>query len=299
VLERPVHAGFATHVVFNVVFNVEFTVVLIVVALAASSGCSHRAVAKTPAPAKIGATESGIASWYGIPYHGRRAASGEIYDMEQFTAAHRTLPFQTWVEVTDLDNGKRVDVRITDRGPFVNGRIIDLSLAAARKIDMVGAGTARVKLKVIPPPRGSENSAAQKTERATTARSESPPPDSRPASSAPISPTPITRSAPAAQSTPVSRPLPPQNPPENSPRPLSSIPAYVVQVAAFAGRDRAEAFLVSLRAQFGEMIDEARVIAGPPGWRVVLGRQMTLDDANDLAAKLRAADAQALVVAER
>src|ERR1700729_3812863 len=121
-------------------------------ALAAVSACSHRVVAKAPAPAKIGATESGIASWYGIPYHGRRAASGEIYDMEQFTAAHRTLPFQTWGEVTDLDNGKRVDVRITDRGPFVNGRIIDLSLAAARKIEMVGPGGARGKLRGIKAP---------------------------------------------------------------------------------------------------------------------------------------------------
>jgi rare lipoprotein A len=285
VLERPVHAGFAT--------RVEFTAALIVVALAAASGCSHRAVAKTPAPAKIGATESGIASWYGIPYHGRRAASGEIYDMEQFTAAHRTLPFQTWVEVTDLDNGKRVDVRITDRGPFVNGRIIDLSLAAARKIEMVGAGTAHVKLKVIAAPRGSENGVAQKTEKATTARAESPQPESRPSSSAPIFPTPVSQSA------PLSRPAPPKNSPANSPRPLSSTSGYVVQVAAFAERDRAEAFLVSLRAQFGELIDEARVIAGSPGWRVVLGRQMDLAAANDLAAKLRAGDAQALVVAER
>ena len=99
--------------------------------------------------ARIGATETGIASWYGVPYHGRRAASGEIYDMEQLTAAHRTLPFDTWVEVTNLDNGKHVDVRITDRGPFVDGRIIDLSRAAARQIDMLGPGIARVRLKVI------------------------------------------------------------------------------------------------------------------------------------------------------
>ncbi len=73
--------------------------------------------------------------------------------MQQLTAAHRSLPFQTWVEVTDLDNGKKVEVRIIDRGPFVKGRIIDLSLAAARKIEMVGPGTARVKLKVIAPPK--------------------------------------------------------------------------------------------------------------------------------------------------
>ena len=70
--------------------------------------------------------------------------------MEQFTAAHRTLPFNTWVDVTDLDNGKHVEVRIIDRGPFVDGRIIDLSLAAARSIAMLGPGIARVRLKVIP-----------------------------------------------------------------------------------------------------------------------------------------------------
>jgi rare lipoprotein A len=69
--------------------------------------------------------------------------------MEKLTAAHRTLPFDTWVEVTNLENKKRVDVRITDRGPFVNGRIIDLSLAAARELDLVQAGIVRVRIKVI------------------------------------------------------------------------------------------------------------------------------------------------------
>ena len=116
-------------------------------------GCAHRSTARIPATVKIGTTETGIASWYGVPYHGRAAASGEIYDMEQLTAAHRTFPFNTWVEVTDLDNGKKVDVRVNDRGPIVRHRIIDLSLAAAREIDMVGPGTARVKVKVIAPPR--------------------------------------------------------------------------------------------------------------------------------------------------
>lgn len=96
--------------------------------------------------------QTGIASWYGVPYHGRRSANGEIYDMEKLTAAHRSLPFDTWIEVTNLVNRKRVDVRITDRGPFVNGRIIDLSLAAAREIDLVSAGIVRVRIKVIKKP---------------------------------------------------------------------------------------------------------------------------------------------------
>ena len=99
-----------------------------------------------------GDTEEGIASWYGHPYHGRAAANGEIYDMEKMTAAHRTLPFNTWVRVYDLDNNKTIDVRITDRGPFVDGRIIDLSHAAARELEMIGPGTARVRIEVIRAP---------------------------------------------------------------------------------------------------------------------------------------------------
>ena len=103
-----------------------------------------------PAPSAMPKySETGIASWYGHPYHGRRAANGEIYDMEQMTAAHRTLPFGTMVRVTNLTNSKTVDVRITDRGPFVDGRIIDLSHAAAQAIDMIGPGTARVKVTAI------------------------------------------------------------------------------------------------------------------------------------------------------
>jgi rare lipoprotein A len=121
-----------------------------------AAGCARRGAAKLPAPpsapARIGSTETGIASWYGLPYHGRPSASGEIFDMEKLTAAHRALPFETWVEVTNLSNGKQVNVRITDRGPFVRGRIIDLSMAAARELDMVRAGTARVRLKVIQAP---------------------------------------------------------------------------------------------------------------------------------------------------
>lgn len=93
-----------------------------------------------------------MASWYGYPYHGRKAANGEIYDMEKLTAAHRTLPFNTWVRVENLANRKTVDVRIIDRGPFVDGRIIDLSRAAARQIDLLGPGTGKVRLVVIEEP---------------------------------------------------------------------------------------------------------------------------------------------------
>src|SRR5579871_2872659 len=88
-----------------------------------------------PAPSNMPeSNETGLASWYGHPYHGRPSASGEIYDMEKLTAAHRTLPFGTWVRVHDLDNSKSVDVRINDRGPFIPGRVIDLSYAAAEAL---------------------------------------------------------------------------------------------------------------------------------------------------------------------
>ena len=96
--------------------------------------------------------ETGLASWYGHPYHGRPAANGEIYDMEKMTAAHRTLPFDTLVRVTNLSNEKSVEVRINDRGPFVDGRIIDLSHAAARAIDMIGPGVAEVRMEVVRQP---------------------------------------------------------------------------------------------------------------------------------------------------
>ncbi len=97
-------------------------------------------------------TEVGYASWYGDPYHGRKAANGEIYDKYKLTAAHLTLPFGAQVKVTDLENNRSVNVRINDRGPFVKGRILDLSLAAARQIQMVGPGTALVRLEVLSMP---------------------------------------------------------------------------------------------------------------------------------------------------
>ena len=106
-----------------------------------------------PKPARVGESEVGIASWYGHPYHGRRTSNGEVYDMNKMTAAHLRLPFNTWVRVRNLRNRRTVDVRITDRGPFIKGRIIDLSRAAAKQIRMIGPGTAKVRVKVIATPK--------------------------------------------------------------------------------------------------------------------------------------------------
>jgi rare lipoprotein A len=91
----------------------------------------------------------GYASWYGDYFHGRRTANGEIYNQFRYTAAHRSLPFNTLVEVTNLKTRRNVIVRINDRGPFIRGRIIDLSFAAAKKIGMVEDGVQKVRLKIL------------------------------------------------------------------------------------------------------------------------------------------------------
>jgi peptidoglycan lytic transglycosylase len=99
-----------------------------------------------------GFRERGIASWYGRDFHGRSTSSGEVYDMNQMTAAHKTLPIPTWVEVTNLVNGRRVIVKVNDRGPFVDGRIIDLSQRAAQELGMIQSGTARVQVRALGAP---------------------------------------------------------------------------------------------------------------------------------------------------
>jgi rare lipoprotein A len=116
----------------------------LVAAFAVVAGCA------SPRAARHGvAIERGVASWYGPGFHGNFTASGERYDMHSLTAAHRTLPFGTVVEVRNLENGRRVRVKINDRGPFVNNRIVDLSRAAAEAIGMVGPGTALVELVAV------------------------------------------------------------------------------------------------------------------------------------------------------
>jgi len=105
--------------------------------------------APSTTPVRKGDTEKGIASWYGKKYHGRLTANGERYDMHKMTAAHRTFPFGTVVEVTNLENGRKARVRINDRGPFVKGRIIDLSYKAARELEMVESGVVRVRIEVV------------------------------------------------------------------------------------------------------------------------------------------------------
>jgi rare lipoprotein A len=107
---------------------------------------------QVPAGTKPIFQETGMASWYGAPYHNRRGSNGEVYNMHAMTAAHLTLPLGSIVRITNLKNGHSALVRITDRGPFVVGRIVDLSLAAAKALDVYLPGTAKVRLEVLQSP---------------------------------------------------------------------------------------------------------------------------------------------------
>jgi rare lipoprotein A len=137
-----------------------FRVIQFSFAVLVLTSCGRKAPNISPPIEKIAIPakeyEEGIASWYGRPFHGRLTANGETYDMEAPTAAHKTLPFNSNIRVLNLDNGRSTNVRINDRGPFVKGRILDLSKRAAREIKMLGPGTARVRLHFLgsksPPP---------------------------------------------------------------------------------------------------------------------------------------------------
>lgn len=137
---------------------------LVLFLVLASIGCNGKRIVRvsvywpktgktsTPPPDKAPSADrmEGLASWYGRPFHGQKTANGETYNMNGLTAAHRNLPFDTRVRVTHLVTHKEVIVRINDRGPFVGGRIIDLSKEAARRLNMLGEGVARVRLEVVP-----------------------------------------------------------------------------------------------------------------------------------------------------
>lgn len=131
--------------------------VAILLGLGAIWGCAAVRMEPVPAteskhdgrPAAKSRFQVGLASWYGEYHHGRPTASGEVFDMAQLTAAHRTLPLGTRLRVTNLENGRTVRVRVNDRGPYVDGRVLDLSHGAARMLDMVERGVAPVRIEIV------------------------------------------------------------------------------------------------------------------------------------------------------
>lgn len=196
-----------------------------------------------------GYRESGVASWYGHPFDGRPTSSGEMYDMHEMTAAHRTLPIPTWVEVTNLTNGKRIVVKVNDRGPFVGKRVIDLSYAAATALDMVQDGTARVEVRALPGP-PPETTAGRRDDRARATTS--PKPAGRPEPTPPKSPP--DSSQPAADGGSVARPGARFQPPAKrervaEPERPAAPERLFAEAGRYAKRDDAVQVVDSLKAQ--------------------------------------------------
>ena len=218
----------------------------------------------------------GIASYYAEPYNGRRTASGEIFDTyNAMTAAHKTLPFNTVVRVKNLTNGDEVDVRINDRGPFIKGRVIDLSLLAAKEIGLDRAGIAPVKLKVLKD--GS--------------------PTTKP--SAPVT-APVDAAAPPPL-PPASAPAPADPPPVEPVQAVSSTavpsnePAYGVQVGAFQSQSAAEKLRDDLALRYTDVSIQP-VVTDQTMYRVRVGSVPSAASAEELAKRLQAEHFNTIVV---
>jgi rare lipoprotein A len=227
----------------------------------------------------VGYVERGVASWYGTEFHGLKTSSGEPYDMFAMTAAHKTLPLPCYARVTNLTNGRSAVVRINDRGPFVDNRIIDLSYSAARKLDIIRNGTAFVQLEVVTP--ASPVITAQlpivvpAVSAAVIGSSSAPPTDS----SVPVT-APAATPAPAAPTAAVATmAMPP-------PQPLVPSSTFFIQVGAYAKDDNAQSVARKLRANGIDHVITLAPIGTPPLQRVRIGPIVSVQQFDSLIARL-------------
>ncbi|MCC5810907.1 MAG: septal ring lytic transglycosylase RlpA family protein [Ectothiorhodospiraceae bacterium] len=203
--------------------------------------------------------QEGLASWYGKKFHGRRTSSGEPYDMYAMTAAHKELPIPIFVEVTRVDNGKTIVVRVNDRGPFAEGRIIDLSYAAAQRLDMVDEGTAPVRIRTLSRPYDPESGPRQASAPAPT-----PALDEQLSQNAGARPAASTRMPGDVESD-----------------------AWYLQAAAFSERTNADAFKTRLSAMELAPVTIHTDDNGPARYRVRMGPLESREDVNRLSEQLR------------
>ncbi|MGD9764937.1 MAG: septal ring lytic transglycosylase RlpA family protein [Candidatus Binatia bacterium] len=211
-----------------------------------------------------GATQTGIASWYGPGFHGKRTANGEVYDQNGLTAAHRTLPHGTMVEVTNLTNERVVRVRINDRGPYIDDRVIDLSRGAAQRIGLIAPGIAPVRIQVLPSDADVEPvliaAGPAPAARPEPARASAAPPPPAPAHAAPSAPTPpdSARTPPAAVAAAQPAPAPlvaarPAAPAVHSAETPRRETVYAVHVGTYADYERARREQLRLGSQVGRV----------------------------------------------
>jgi rare lipoprotein A len=243
----------------------------------------------TPEP---GYAQTGTASWYGAQFHGRRTASGEAFDQEALTAAHPTLPLPSLVQVTNLENGREIIVRVNDRGPFVGDRLIDLSRRAAEVLGFEAAGHARVHVRYLGPAPRRVNA------------------DGSPAPASPPSPPPVSAPVESAQEGPTSL-LPP---PSSAPSDLAGAPdaapvypappapvagGYFVQVGAFSDLANAHRVRDAVGAAGPVVVDVRRTASGAELFRVRVGPWASLDDADAARRELAALGYAETIVAAR
>lgn len=208
--------------------------------------------------------QTGVASWYGEPFHNRRTANGEIFDMFVASAAHTTLPLPSIVEVTNLDNGKRIQVRVNDRGPFYGGRIIDLSRAAAEELGFYGKGTAKVRVRYVGPAPLLPSTARPQLAANSRAPAAAPPPS-------------VAVTPPSSQAASTVAPQPVQvadTTAIDKAAPSADLPAvadgFLIQAGAFSSRDNAERAVAQL-ATAGQASIRPMERNGGVLYRVVIG----------------------------
>jgi rare lipoprotein A len=233
--------------------------------------------------------ETGIASWYGEDFHGKYTANGEVFDLNGLTAAHRTLPMPSVVQVTNLENGRTLKLRVNDRGPYARGRIIDLSRRAAQLLGIEGAGTARVRVTLLAPESIQAKLLAERASGQAVAES---------APAVPVAPV-ATERLPVPQGVRIARsdlPLPP-HPPRAAPEPppplvppqlpdrVSKVPVrptnIYVQVGAFTRPDNANRLKAKL-ATLGDVRISGSTVNGANFYRVRIGPLGSVDEADKL-----------------
>mgnify|MGYP001423442026 CR=1 FL=1 len=221
----------------------------------------------------------GIATWYGRRYHGKPTASGEPYDMYGMTAAHTTLPIPSYARVTNLADGRSVVVRVNDRGPFVDGRIIDLSYTAAHRIGVLGGGSAMVEVEsILPGSYGSTPAAAAPARTAAAA----PMPESPPAAAA--------RDSGPQPAITLAVPEPPQAPQAAQPKPVATVAGGVfLQLGAFRSSENAENFLARMKTQLVALSGNLHIFTRDDLYRVHAGPYASQHEARQAAERINQA----------
>ncbi len=239
----------------------------------------YRVLGKTyvPITEDVPFSQTGTGSWYGKQFHGKKTATGEIYNMFAMTAAHPTLPLPSYAEVTNLDNGRKIIVRVNDRGPFINSRVIDLSYAAAKRIGYANKGTGHVRVRrlTFSEIRSGRYDSTQ-TPAVSTSTAAVTPIENEPVRVSPVSPSARGEPVPAVStSTPAAEPVMPDSPTGN----------WGVQVGFFSEKDNAQAFLAHSEATLSSMGDQlsTRIVKENNGYRVIIGRYASSDTARTAA----------------